>query len=507
MLVLAWHGPGSRAQPSFQKGIAYVSWQSDGYSHPDADLSLQNLASTGANWISLLVTQYQETISSTTIHATPSTPTDADLIHAVAQAHSLGLSVMLKPHVDVPNQWRGRIGQDFASEAEWTAWFASYRTFIEHYADLAQSYGVDQFCVGTELSATTHREDDWRALIAAVRTYFDGPLVYAAHSGDEEHSLTWWDAVDCIGVDGYYVLTDKNDPTLAELEAAWVPYVADLADLAATWGRPIVMTEIGYRSLDGANRWPLQGANEASLDLQEQADCYEAAFRSLMHQPWLAGIFWWSWDTDPFQGGPCDDGLSPHDKPSEDVLWTWYRGAPRPKSPPVGPDYGEMMDVYGDGLGSGWEDWSWDATLDLAATDQVHGGTQAISVTLGAWGALSFWHPAFDTEPFYWLEFYIRGSSSVAPELWAVVYDAEGMSLRKRPLEDCRYVEEGTIDNGTWRRVRIPLSHLDATDQSVARFALQERRGRASTSFWVDDIRLVAGRTWHSFLPTMLHHE
>lgn len=50
-----------------QKGIGYVSWWPGEYSHPDSDLSLANVRATGATWISLLVTWYQDTYSSTTI--------------------------------------------------------------------------------------------------------------------------------------------------------------------------------------------------------------------------------------------------------------------------------------------------------------------------------------------------------------------------------------------------------------------------------------------------------
>jgi len=38
----------------------------------------------------LIVTQYQDNISSTTIYSTTATPTDADLIHVITQAHGLG---------------------------------------------------------------------------------------------------------------------------------------------------------------------------------------------------------------------------------------------------------------------------------------------------------------------------------------------------------------------------------------------------------------------------------
>ena len=144
----------ARAPTTIQNGISYMTWRSIWSSPLGYDRSLADLATTGADWVSVIVTNYQDTITSTTIITTINTPTDADLVHAITQAHSLGLKVMLKPHVDLANDpihWRGDIGQGF-TETQWATWFASYQSFIYHYAQLAQAYDVEQFCVGTELA-------------------------------------------------------------------------------------------------------------------------------------------------------------------------------------------------------------------------------------------------------------------------------------------------------------------------------------------------------------------
>ena len=84
----------------FQKGMSYAAWWQGQYSTPSADQSLPNLTTTGAEWLALIVTGYQETITSKVITYTlPRTPTDTDLAHAITQAHSLGMKVMLKPHL------------------------------------------------------------------------------------------------------------------------------------------------------------------------------------------------------------------------------------------------------------------------------------------------------------------------------------------------------------------------------------------------------------------------
>ena len=474
-----------------QKGISYASWWPGEYSHPNADLALANLADTGADWIALIVTHYQDTISSTTIYTTTSTPTDADLVHAIAQAHSLGLKVMLKPHMSLendPDHWKGEIGEGF-TEIEWNIWFAEYQDFIYHYANLAQTHGIDQFCIGTELSATQDREANWRAVISGIRGYYSGSLTYAANFG-EEASINWWDAVDYIGVDAYYALTDKNDPTVEEMKAAWQPHLTTLATLASTWGKSIILTEVGFRSIDGANQQPWDWHTVGIVDLQEQADAYQATFESVYNQPWLAGLYWWSWETDLFQGGPCDNNYTPYDKPAEDILRSWYGAAPRNNGPTLEPNYDRVLKIYTDALAPGWQDWSWDATVDLYSDDSVYSGTQAISITAQAWGALSFYHDSFDSSPYHWLEFYVH--KSYAEQRFAVfAHDENGTELYYRLVDECRHTDERTIEPGIWTRVRIPLSELDASNRQLQQISIINYNSQSST-FWVDEVQLVA---------------
>ena len=327
-----WQISTSEAIPTipseFQKGMDYAAWWQGQYSTPSADESLNKLNATGARWLGLVVTGYQETITSTVITYTlPRTPTDSDLVHVITRAHSLGMRVMLKPHLDLnndPAHWRGQIGTGFTSEAEWQTWFASYRDFINHYAALAQANGVEQFAVGTELVGTSGREADWRRVVSDVRGLFSGPITYASNHSGEETGIQWWDAVDYIGVDAYYPLTNEDDPTLAELKAAWAIPTLTLENLSKQYNRPLIFTEIGYRSVDGANQRPWEWQAGGTVDLQEQADCYQAALETFWGKPWFRGIYWWYWSTNPNQGGPADTDYTPHNKPAETVLRQSY---------------------------------------------------------------------------------------------------------------------------------------------------------------------------------------
>jgi hypothetical protein len=479
------------------KGMSYAGWWSGTYDSLASDLSLSHVAETGANWISLVVTAYQDNFRSTNIFRNEATPTDTELVRALDRAHALGLKVMLKPHLDLWDDaahWRGEIGDGFGSESEWRSWFSSYREFIGHFADLAEAHGADMFCVGTELEGTTRRAADWRTVLAGVRARYHGPVVYAANHSGEETGLTWWDALDLIGVDAYYALATAPHPTVEELKASWVGHRDTLSQLAARWGKHVILTEIGYRSISGTASHPWDWQVSGEVSVQEQADAYQAALETFVGQSWFDGFFWWSWGTDPYEGGPCDTGYSPHDKPAEGLLREYY-GAAHPWYPerPLVPDDSRTLDIYRDAPGAGWEDASWGAELEFCSLEHVVHGSCAIAVRLDPWGALSFAHPAFIPEPYLrLLEFWVYVPANHPPQLWAWFYDQDGRELVRRPVDDCRYLDRGSIVADAWNRVDIPLSHLGTPGFGLTRLCLEDRSGQGSSTFWVDDIRLVA---------------
>lgn len=328
LILLLFAGPVQAAslQTDFHRGVAFTAWQAEQYASADAEAALAAAAEHGVRSVSILVTLYQATADSTEIASIAQTPSDAALRHIIRHAHDLGLSVLLKVHIDVlDGTWRGWIR--FANEADWNTWFANYQALITRYAELAEAEGVGLFTVGTELRSTESRAADWRTVVAAVRAVFSGELVYAANH-DSYMMLSWWDALDAIGVDAYFALTGGREPTEAQLRAAWESHLSLLETTAARFDRPVLITEIGYRSVDGANIQPWLWGTEGALDFQEQADCYTAALEALWNQSWCAGLYWWDWRATLAQGGLADDDYTPLGKPAGAVLRNWYAGAP-----------------------------------------------------------------------------------------------------------------------------------------------------------------------------------
>lgn len=317
----------------YRRGIAYIAVDRGEYQSKESQQALDALFATGANTISVLVTWYQDNVRATDIAPSPRTPTDADLEFVIAYAHAHGVEVLLKPQLDFTNDeqhWRGEIS--FDNERDWQKWFASYRNFILYYARFAQTNGVREFAVGTELWDTTKRTQDWRALIRAVRAEYTGLLTYSANHSGEEMQIEFWDDLDYIGVNVFYHLTSYRTPTLGQILEGWQAPIQQLTKLHRRFPKqPIVFTEVGYPSMDLASVWPWNWERAGAVDLQEQAVLYDALFQTWWHNPeypWFRGMYVWNWLPDPMQGGPNDADYTPHGKPAEEILKYYYRYVP-----------------------------------------------------------------------------------------------------------------------------------------------------------------------------------
>ena len=311
-------------------GITHVSWWHDQYGSPEAGPSRRALAATGGNWAGLLTTWYMERRDSSALGPHPArTPTDDVVRRAIDEMHALGLRVMLKPHVDVlDGTWRGQI-----TPADPGAWFESYAEMMEHFAVLARDTDAEMLCVGTEFVTMTDARNaaDWAGVINRVRSRYSGLLTYAANAnapGDEFTSVSFWPQLDLLGLDVYTPLTNRTNPTREELVSGWHrnrqghDMVAAYRNFQSAHGKPLIFTEVGYRSADGTNRAPWDWQASMGPDPAEQADCYQAAYEVWSGETaWMSGLFWWSWDVPA--PGPGDTGYSPWGKPAEDVLRQW----------------------------------------------------------------------------------------------------------------------------------------------------------------------------------------
>lgn len=309
------------------RGFNMPVWSVDGFG--SSGPALEQLAASGANTVTLVVTWYTPHTSSVDIHRTQATASDESLVWAIKRAQELKLRVLLKPMVDVEDQsWRAGINPDDAD-----AWFHNYATIVTHYADIGAQYHAWGLVVGNELvsmSTNKQNEQHWRDLIKQVRQRFGGKLTYGANWGGSVQEFThvpFWDALDYVGIAAYFELSKQEHPSRDELRQQWTRWQQDvITPFQQRVRKPVLFTEIGYRSLDGAASEPWNAARTGQPDLQEQVDCYEAAFETWANVPWFAGTLWWNWSANGAVS-PRDTGYEIQNKPALATLARWYGGS------------------------------------------------------------------------------------------------------------------------------------------------------------------------------------
>jgi len=302
------------------RGVTLVDWTADGYSSAQASTAVDQVATLGANTLTVLVTAYQNNVSDNNPMAdNQRTPSQASVADIILKAKSLQLFVSLKVHVDLyDGEWRGHI-----KPANPDLWFENYTNLIGAWATLAEAMGVEQFVVGTELAGTLAHETQWRGVIARVRGVFSGELVYAA-SWDEARKVPFWDALDIVGVNFYAPVATRSNAHRFEILREWQPWLERLQILHKLTNRDVLLTEIGYRSVDGAGMHPYDFDSQAATDLDEQADLYWAALQAVGDKPWIRGVLWWNW----FANGTGNQELNdytPRAKPAESELTNAWR--------------------------------------------------------------------------------------------------------------------------------------------------------------------------------------
>ncbi len=354
-----------------------------------AQEALNRISATNANAISVVPRIFTEQASSNQVFAHPDkTESSANLASAIADAHALGLSVLLKPAL-TPLDGSGQMS---LAPTDVDQFFASYKATILEFARVAQSTGVESFSIGNEMSSLSGEQyrGYWLDIIDAVRAAYGGTITYAAAT-DEAGHVSFWDAVDEIGVNAYPPLTTETNPTIDEMVAAWRSVSANdywaaamdhmspvdfFHSLALEHGKPVLFTESGYRSLDGTNIRPGGWDVTGSQDTGEQRDAFEAFFEVWSSEGgWFKGVHVWNWDP---SNTYSPTGYSPMDKPAEALIGEWFAGNVQAPSRTIdGSPNADLIDVGGgnDRLSGGLGD---DVIRGGSGNDTIIGGPDPI---------------------------------------------------------------------------------------------------------------------------------
>lgn len=319
----------------FQRGmnIEPIGGYGDAIDLDELPASLDALIELGVDHVALIPSFFQPRLGATQFTWRGSRQRiESDTRSAIRASHQRGLEVLLKPHLWLDDRsdgaWRGDIEPD--SDA-WPLWERAYRDAVLGFARLAEQEEVAGFSMGSELTRVAlQRPDFWRQLAGSIRQVFSGELTYASNWDSEFEQIEWWDEVDTIGVDAFWPLTgDPDEP----LDVARCRHRLDrvssvMASVAARHDRPVLLTEVGYKSASGAAYRPWEWHDNQAADVTAQATAYACLAESLGavagEDGWLKGAYFWIWYTDPGWGGPGNSDFTPRGKPAEEILRSWF---------------------------------------------------------------------------------------------------------------------------------------------------------------------------------------
>lgn len=327
---------GSIAQRSFRvpyyKGFcfAHSNGIQTGYTSRQSEQSLQRVKATGANFVSITPFGYSADERSPTIQFVLRNVWDetlGGLFKAAEDAHAQDMGVMMKPHLWLGNgKWCGEVD---VPQSDLAAWESSYSQFIVYHALIAELSGMDALCIGVELPNMTAHTDMWKRIITRVRQAYSGPLTFGGNWFNEYDKIRFWDELDFIGVQHYFPLAESVTDSVDQARRELFKIRDTMQRLSIQWNRPIVLTEVGFPSIDGAFLSPHKEDFSQSVSDERQAEGYRMLIDAFADQPWCKGFFWWKWESADRDPRDQDKSFQIRGKMAETVVRNFYHTSKR----------------------------------------------------------------------------------------------------------------------------------------------------------------------------------
>jgi Tat protein translocase TatC len=340
----------------FTAGVEFQPFYRPNWSY-FAPPALANIQALGANEVVFNPTWTYKSINPPDFTTSPgSDPLWIDSAIMISQARALGLQVAIFPAPRFPTTaaafWSGAPRDD----AWWQSWFDRYRAFAVNYADLAAQSGSQTLILGGDWLAPAlpngkladgspsgvpaDVEARWTAVITEVRSHFNGNILWALPytEANLQTPLSFLQDTDGIYLLWSAALTTQGNATKNDLaNEAGRLLDNEVSALPALINKPIILA-LAYPSATGAASgcltdgsggcldWdalsqPNPDTGTVALDLQGQADLYEAVLTAVNSRSWISGIVSRGYY---LPAALQDKSASVHGKPAADILWYWF---------------------------------------------------------------------------------------------------------------------------------------------------------------------------------------
>ncbi|HXX59151.1 MAG TPA: hypothetical protein VEI27_00555 [Dehalococcoidales bacterium] len=324
----------------FMTGNTVTDWFSDIAYNKYLDPTLDSMQKSGGGWVAFdnywsyyslqptVIGPFKDRSNNTFRDAT------ADEIGVMIQkTHARGMKFALMSELNwdvMRGPWQGwdyqqqfatrssglieQMGRDLSNPTDavnqfWDGWFDAYSKFAIFQAQAAQTYGADMLVIGKQIDGAVSpgNEGRWKALIAAVRQVYKGPISYAAWTSETYTQAKFFpfDDLDNIIIYYYNVISSDANPSIADLKASFDQFnTSQFQPLSERFGKKVVfLTPFQSRDFGAKQEWFESSAPAPNVkeDLLIQAKMYEALFQSVRNQDWVQGIWTWGyWWRDDF---------------------------------------------------------------------------------------------------------------------------------------------------------------------------------------------------------------
>jgi hypothetical protein len=329
------------ARQGFMAGVEFLSgynptWQAW------TPLAIQDVQGRYANW--LVVDPTWSVVHTAPFVFSPIPGADslwADTLDTVSHARASNLNVALFPNVNLPSDLSAWWTSATRDSAWWNSWFERYAAFADSHADLATKAGAQALVLGgdwvtpalpggqlngTGSGVPSDAQSRWQTIIADVRSRFSGSVYWAtSYSGRLQVVPDFASNLDGIYLLWYAPIAGSSVDQIRS--AAGILLDKDIKPLQSHLNKPVILA-VAYPSADNAASASLPvnplfqpGGMQGPVNLQAQADIYQALLMAVNERPWLGGFV----SRGYYPPVVLQDGsASIHGKPAADVLWYWY---------------------------------------------------------------------------------------------------------------------------------------------------------------------------------------
>jgi hypothetical protein len=152
----------------------------------------------------------------------------------------------------------------------------------------------------------------------------------------------------------------------------------------------------------------------------------------------------------------------------------------------------EAVDVYKEGVMSGFSNWSWHEK-EMESTEVAHSGEKAIKFFPSGWdGVWIEGHQERKAGEYYGVEFWIHGGETGGQNLLVHLY--EGYSNAGN-VELNNYLPTGKLEANTWHKVRINLADFGISDTAFTGIVFQAATSENQPAVFIDDIVFLKNTT------------